>query len=205
MSLKLYIGCMFSGKTSELIREYTRWRKIGRKVVCINFSSDTRYGDDDFVYSHDLNKIQCLKATNLLDIPDAELTDVQVILINEGQFFKDLFDFCSKWVDLHKKDIVVCGLDGDYRRKPFGQINDLISIADEVTKLKAFCTKCNDGTPAIFTHRISECKDIVSINNDYIPVCRAHYVELNKLKPIIKESKSTDSLYGHFSCANYVI
>ena len=205
MSLRLYLGCMFSGKTSELIREYTRWTKIGRKVVCINYTSDTRYGDDDYVYSHDLNKIQCIKSSKLSDIPHEELFNYHVILINEGQFFPDILEFCNKWVDDHDKDIVVCGLDGDYRRKPFGQINDLISIADEVTKLKAFCTKCNNGTLALFTHRISECKDIIAINNDYIPVCRKHYKELNKIKPILKESDSTESIYGHFSSANYII
>jgi len=170
---------MYSGKTSELIREYTRYKKIGKKVLCINYSFDDRYGTDDFVYSHDLNKIECVKTKNLLDIQKENICHYDVILINEGQFFCDLLEFCKLYCDNYNKHIIVCGLDGDYLRKPFGQINDLISLADEITKLKAFCTECNNGTPALFTWRLSNIKEQVSINNDYIPLCRKHYLELS--------------------------
>ncbi len=129
-SLRLYIGCMYSGKTSELIREYTRYKKIGKKVICINYTFDNRYGDDDYVYSHNLDKISCIKHNHLMDIPKDYLLDYDVILINEGQFFTDIIEFCKLYCDKYSKHIVVCGLDGDYLRKPFGQMNQLISIAD---------------------------------------------------------------------------
>jgi len=188
-SIILYLGCMYSGKTSELIREYKRYNKIGKKVICINYSFDERYGDDNFIYSHDLNKIECIKAQSLMEI-EKSIIDYDVILINEGQFFKDILEFCKLYCDIHSKHIIVCGLDGDYMRKPFGQINELISIADDVTKLKAFCTECNDGTPGIFTYRLSNVKEQVSINNDYIPLCRKHYLSLSNNK----ENKSLDGI-----------
>lgn len=178
MSIKLYIGCMFSGKTSRLIHEYNRWENINRNAIMINYIDDNRYGTDNYVYSHDKNKIKCIKVRELFNISDKILKNNDLILINEGQFFPDLIDFCLKWCEEYNKDIIVCGLDGNFMRKPFGQINDLISISDEVTKLTAYCKKCNDGTKAIFSKRLSNEKENIVIGTDnYIPVCRKHYVE----------------------------
>ena len=179
-SIKLYLGCMFSGKTSELIREYTRYTKIGKKVICINYTSDTRYGDDNYVYSHDLNKIECLKTQKLMSINLQDILKYDVILINEGQFFEDIIEFCKLYCDMQSKHIIICALDGDFLRKPFGKINELIPLADEITKLTAFCTECHDTTPAIFTLRLSQDTEQISINNNYIPVCRKHYLLLSK-------------------------
>ena len=179
-SIKLYLGCMFSGKTSELIREYTRYTKIGKKVICINYTSDTRYGDDNYVYSHDLNKIECLRTQKLMSINLQDILKYDVILINEGQFFDDIIEFCKLYCDMYAKHIIICALDGDFMRKPFGKITELISLADEITKLTAFCTECKDSTPAIFTLRLSQDTEQISINNNYIPVCRKHYLILSK-------------------------
>ena len=55
-SIRIYIGCMYSGKTSEIIKEYHRQHSIDKKVLCINYKGDTRYGADDFLYNHDSTK-----------------------------------------------------------------------------------------------------------------------------------------------------
>lgn len=178
----IYCGNMYASKTSELIREYNKWKSINKQVIMINHIFDNRYGDNDFVYSHDLIKVPCIKTNNLNDISNDLLEKQDVILINEGQFFTDLLVFCKKWCDEKNKNIIVCGLDGDFRRKPFGQMNELISIADDVIKLKSFCSYCSDGTPAIFTHRsINNDEQIVIGSTNYKPVCRKHYLQLNKL------------------------
>lgn len=170
---------MFSGKTSELQREYTRWKNINKNALIINYSDDERYGKDDFVYNHDKNKIPCIKTKKLFDIPIEILQKNDVILINEGQFFGDLFNFCQLWCEKYNKNIVVCGLDGDYLRKPFDQINSLLPLADEVIKLKAFCKKCNDGTQALFSKRLTDETENIVIGSDekYMPVCRKHYID----------------------------
>lgn len=178
--LKLYIGCMYSGKTTEIIRECRRQLSIQRKVVCINYKSDTRYGDDDFLYSHDLSKIECIRVAQLSDVDDSVVRDAHCILINEGQFFKDLVEYVVKWCETYNKDIFVSGLDGDFKRKRFGDILDLIPLSDSVEKFPALCIVCKDGTPANFTHRLSkEQEQIVIGSTNYIPVCRKHYMELN--------------------------
>lgn len=174
--IKMYIGPMYSSKTSEIIREYYRWTSIKKKVMVINHSLDNRYNSDDYMYTHDQNKIKCIKINNLFELPFDDLINADVILINEGQFFNRLVEFCLLWCEQYHKNIVVCGLNGDYLRKPFGEINNLICVADEVIKLKALCSICKNGTEALFTKRLtSENEQIVIGFDNYIPVCRKHH------------------------------
>lgn len=173
---------MFSGKTSELISEYTRWTNIGRNAIMINYSKDDRYGSDNNVYNHNRIMVPCIKAEKLMDISESVLVDADIILINEGQFFEDIVQFCTIWCEKFNKHIVVCGLDGNFNRHPFKNMSELISISDEVFKLKALCKKCNNGTPAIFSKLMS--KEITGGENDviiggaelYMPLCRKCYI-----------------------------
>lgn len=193
MSIKTFIGCMFSGKTSELISEYTRWTNIGRTAIMINYSKDDRYGNDNNVYNHNKIKVPCIKAEKLMEIDNDTLLKADIILINEGQFFEDIVQFCTTWCETFGKYIVVCGLDGNFKRHPFKNMSDLISISDEVFKLKAFCKICNDGTPAIFSKLMSREEKYISSENKssninaendviiggaelYMPLCRKCYI-----------------------------
>jgi thymidine kinase len=98
-----------------------------------------------------------------------------VILINEGQFFPDLEEFVRILLD-NGKQIYVCGLDGDFERKKFGKLLDLIPLCDKVTKLTSLCSLCKNGTPGIFSKRISEeTEQTVVGTTNYIPVCRNCY------------------------------
>lgn len=181
-SIRLFIGSMYAGKTSIIISEYKRWKAINKNVICINSILDDRYGNDEHIYSHNLDKIKCIQSDKLETIDISQLMDCDVIIVNEGQFFDDLISFCKKWSDDHKKDIVVCGLDGDYLRKPFGKITELIPLADEVTKLRALCSICKDGTLASFTLRLSdETSQIVIGSTNYKAVCRKCYIKFNKV------------------------
>ncbi len=185
MSLRLYIGCMFSGKTSELLREYNRWQKINKKVICINSILDDRYdnvnNDTQYTYTHNLHKMECIKTDRLMNISKNIINSHDVVLINEGQFFTDIVEFCKKYVDGHGKNIVVCALDGDFQRKPFDNISELYPLADDIMKLKALCTDCVDGTPAIFSWRLEDIgthektDEKIVIGNNYVPLCRQHY------------------------------
>lgn len=171
---------MYSGKTSQIIAECKRWEKIAKSVLCINYAEDERYGNDNFMYSHNMEKAKCIRVINLSDIPENILNETDIIMINEGQFFSDLIKFCIKWCDTYNKNIVVCGLDGDFQRKPMGQINELISLCDDHKKLKALCDICLDGTSALFSWRNTNDKQQKIIGTDYIAVCRKHYTELHK-------------------------
>jgi thymidine kinase len=100
-----------------------------------------------------------------------------VILINEGQFFSDLYDSVLQMLKQGKR-IYIAGLDGDFERKPFGDILRLIPLCDDVIKLKSLCSLCRNGTHGIFTHRLTLEKEQTLIGSDnYIPVCRKCYEE----------------------------
>ena len=154
MSLELILGPMFAGKTSALQSIVKRHSALGIKCVVYKPVSDTRYGSDTYMCSHDLTKVEAIPAKNLTNhaLMDPYL-EAKIVVIEEGQFFEDLYDFVLRAVDKDKKIVIVGGLDGDCFRKPFGQILQLIPLADTLTKLTAFCKICADGTPGIFTYR----------------------------------------------------
>ena len=78
-------------------------------------------------------------------------------------------------VNLHKKTVYVCGLDGDFKRRKFGSILDIVPLADDIEKLKAICKKCKKK-PAIFTHRVSnEQEQTIIGSSNYISLCRGCY------------------------------
>ncbi len=190
--LEIILGGMYAGKTSRLVEIYKQCNFCNISVAVINHSIDNRY-DDDLLSTHDQVKIPCIKTEKLSDIwtdhinLDEDVSLVprikdkfkvatsRVILINEGQFFPDLEEFVKK-ILLNDKKVYICGLDGDFERKKFGQILDLIPLCDKVTKLTSLCSICKNGTPGIFSKRITSEKEQTVVGSDnYIPVCRKCY------------------------------
>lgn len=167
--LELIVGPMFSGKTSRLVEIYKQCLFCNMSVIAINHSIDTRY-DDFLLATHDKVKIPCIQTDTLMSLDNINQYDV--ILINEGQFFTDLEAFVTNKLN-DNKQIYVCGLDGDFKRHKFGHILDLIPLCDKITKLSSLCGICKNGTPAIFSKRLSndEEQTIVGVDN-YVPVCR---------------------------------
>jgi thymidine kinase len=188
--LELIIGPMYSGKTSELLQIYKQCKFCNISVSIINHTIDKRY-HDTMVSNHDKVMAPCLQANNLSDIWTLDgfinscnfsdnyayklLKSSDVILINEGQFFPDLYDVVVDMLK-HNKKIYICGLDGDFERKKFGSIIDLIPLCDKVRKLTSLCSKCKNGTPGIFSMRLTEEREQTLVGSDnYIPVCRKCY------------------------------
>ena len=174
--LELFIGPMFSGKTSKLLEIYKQSCFCDHKVLVINYAQDKRY-HEEYLSTHDKIMIPCVSDLFLENIfKSKNMDDYDTVLINEGQFFPDLCTIVKKLVDDKKKIVYVCGLDGDYKREKFGSILDLIPICDNVTKLTSLCFHCKNGTKAVFTHRITnESEQKVIGSNNYIPLCRKCY------------------------------
>lgn len=186
--LELIIGPMFSSKTSTLLEIYKKCQFCNIPVCIINHTIDKRY-HDTMISSHDKIMAPCLQTTKLNDIWTNQETDCyankllrssEVILINEGQFFQDLYEVVVDMLK-HNKKVYVCGLDGDFERKKFGSILDLIPLCDNVRKLTSLCSTCKDGTPAIFSMRLTkEIEQTVVGSDNYIPVCRKCYDKNSK-------------------------
>jgi thymidine kinase len=176
--LALYLGCMYAGKTSKLISIYEKNQAAGISTCVINYIEDKRYHDNK-MSTHDRKMISCLPAQKVYDVfeNNATLLDsTDAFIINEGQFFSDLYDVVKLLINVHNKKVYVCGLDGDYKMKKFGQILDLIPLADHVEKLHAVCSLCK--APASFTKRLTrETAQKVIGSDNYIPVCRACHLK----------------------------
>ena len=200
--LELIIGPMFSGKTSRLVEIYNQCKFCNINVSVINHFIDNRY-DDELLSTHDKIKIPCIKTERLFDVwtddqnslekkrniihrknDKIQIANSKVILINEGQFFPDLLNFVNELLKYNKK-IYICGLDGDFERKKFGQIIDLIPLCDKVEKLSSLCSICKNGKKGIFSMRLSNEKEQTVVGSEnYIPVCRECYISKNQLSTL---------------------
>lgn len=176
--LEIIIGPMFSGKSSHLISYIRRLKVINKKYMVINSKLDNRYGEN-VVSSHNKEQELCLCVNELKEILDNSLhkyNESEYIFIEEAHFYKDLFQFVMFSLYKKNKKLIIYGLDGDYKQEPIGDILKLIPHCDEITKLKAYCKKSNDGTEASFTIRISDDKEQIKVGKDdnYLPVCRKY-------------------------------
>lgn len=178
--LEIAIGPMFASKTSWLISQYKQYTVYTDKICVINYYADTRYSETH-LSTHDNSMIPCIQTETLSNV---EINDdkIDIILINEGQFFADIVPWVKNMVDNRGKKIYICGLDGDFKREKFGSLLELVPFCDKVTKLTALCGICKDGTPAIFTHRkVSSDKQVlIGEKESYMPVCRKCYISISK-------------------------
>ena len=171
--LNLVIGPMYSGKSTELLRIYNKFKR-NYKILVINHSSDNRYGNNS-VNTHNKDSIDSVSTDELCTIDmGLSVMDNDIILIDEGQFFNDLYIFCKNIVEKRNKIVYVFGLSGDSCRKKFGEILDLIPLADNVKFLKSICNNCKNVKDAPFTLRTTNNTEQVSVggNEEYIAVCR---------------------------------
>ena len=177
--LTLLIGCMFAQKTTELIRRIRRYKAIGYNVLVVNYSGDVRYGTNKII-SHDTDSSDAICVKKLEEVAKQVSSGTyQVLIIDEGQFYSDLYENVKGWADTLPIHIVVTGLDGDSDRNPFGDILRLVPLAEEVERLSAFCSVCKDGTLAHFSKALI-CKEeqtAIGGANFYMPMCRKHYLE----------------------------
>lgn len=183
-TLDIIIGCMFSGKTTELLNRIRKALIICNNIVVVNHNLDNRYDKTGgYICSHDQQKIKALSCSNLKELlHNPDYKNSPIIFIDEAQFFSDLKSFVVHAVDVDNKWVTVCGLDGDFQRNKFGDILDLIPFADTVVKTSALCLKCCNGTKGLFSAKLkNQNQNQIDVGNEdkYIPVCRKHFIELH--------------------------
>jgi thymidine kinase len=173
---------MFAGKSSAVISRVRRAEVLGWKTFVITSSADTRYTAESKIITHDRASMDATGATVLKGLEQrSEYAQARLVIIEEGQFFTDLYDFVVRAVEEDGKDVVVVGLDGDSDRKPFGDILRLIPLADKVERLTSLCKRCGDGTPGLFSALVRGSKGgeqvFVGGSDSYEAMCRKHYKE----------------------------
>eukprot|EP00249_Psilotum_nudum_P005293 c18742_g1_i1 orf=358-1419(+) len=177
--IHLIVGPMFAGKTTALLKRMQAEVQAGRRIALVKSDKDTRYGLDAIV-SHAGMKMPCLAVPTLSAfrqrIGEEDYGKLDVIGIDEAQFFKDIYTFCQVAADQEAKTLIVAGLDGDFLRKSFGSTLELIPLADSIVKLSSRCELC--GRPAAFTFRKTDDakRDVIGGTDVYMAVCRRHYL-----------------------------
>ena len=177
--LHMFVGPMYSGKTSKLHELYKQFMFCGVPTQVINYIEDTRYTDSPELATHDMAMIPCTMASAMSEIALSSGPDsTQVYLINEGQFFADIAQWTKTAVSRpYNKKVYICGLDGDFERNVFGDWLSLIAYSDSVTKLRSICCDCRKSD-AIFSYRLTDQKEQKVIgSSSYIPLCRHCYEE----------------------------
>jgi thymidine kinase len=172
--IEVICGSMFSGKTEELIRRLKRAKIANLKVEIFKPAIDVRY-DEIKIVSHDENAIHSTPIDNSQTLL-LMAQDVDVIGIDEAQFFDDeIANVCDE-LALRGVRVIVAGLDMDYTGKPFGQMPFLLAKADYITKLHAICVKC--GNIANYSYRVipSEEQIMLGAKNVYEPRCRNCFI-----------------------------
>jgi thymidine kinase len=175
--IEVITGPMFSGKSEELIRRLKRARIARQRVACYKPDIDLRYHRTS-IASHSAQTHEAVTVSTTEHLKAAlypQLDQVEVIGIDEAQFFDEaIIALAVDLVHLGKR-ILVAGLDTTFTAEPFGPIPALMAIADEVTKLSAVCMTC--GAPAIHTQRLGASQELVVVGAAglYEARCRAHF------------------------------
>ena len=173
--IEVIAGCMFSGKTEELIRRLRRATIAKQKVKIFKPKIDNRYSSSDIV-SHSEQSLPSILIDDINEVLNSS-DDADVIGIDEAQFFSsDIVNVCNQLANNGKR-IIIAGLDQDYRGIPFEPMPQLLAIAEYITKTLAICMVC--GNPADKTQRKTESAErvIVGAADIYEARCRkCHYI-----------------------------
>ncbi len=152
--LTIIMGPMFSGKTRELTNQLTTRADVMQifdnevRTLLVTHTFDTRKDvakSSDGITTHNsgFNGLSAyIHTVATSSLSEVDVSKYTVIGIDEGQFFDNLDKVVRKWVAVDGKQVVVSSLDGDFRMKSFGQVLQLIPLADSVQKRYAICVPC---------------------------------------------------------------
>jgi thymidine kinase len=174
-SINIILGPMFSGKSTELIKNIRKYTHKKKRTILIKYSFDNRYSLAETVVTHDKYEHPACNAKTLTEMKDI-FKDYDVIGIDEGQFFSDLTEICEELAN-SGKIVFISALNANFKRESFETIIKIIPKCDSIIYLKSICGFCEDANDASFTLRIVENKDEVLIGGieAYKPCCRNCY------------------------------
>src|SRR3984893_17583517 len=174
--IEVICGSMFSGKTEELIRRLKRAKIANLKVEIFKPFMDTRYHGQNIV-SHDESTVQSTPIDNSQTIL-LLASDVDVIGIDEAQFFDDQLPEVCDQLAVRGMRVIVAGLDMDYMARPFGQMPNLLAKAEYITKLHAICVKCGNIANYSYRKNPRSTQILLGEKDLYEPRCRHCYYTL---------------------------
>jgi thymidine kinase len=174
--IEVITGGMFSGKSEELVRRLRRALIARQRVQVFKPHVDSRH-EPDRVVTRDQRELAACTVADTAELEARLELGVQVVGIDEAQFFDDaLVALVMRLADRGVR-VVVAGLDQDYLRRPFGPMPRLLAVAEEVDKMHAVCVRC--GAPAHYSQRFAGGAEQVQVGDgeSYEPRCRRCYEE----------------------------
>ena len=172
--LEVIAGGMFSGKSEELVRRLRRALIARQKIQVFKPRTDTRHEDSRLV-TRDNRELAAHSVTSASELKATLDPEVEVVGIDEAQFFDDeLVDLVTDLADQGKR-VIVAGLDQDYLRQPFGPMPRILALAELVDKVHAVCVQC--GRLAHYSQRIAGGSEQVQVGDTeaYEARCRLCY------------------------------
>ena len=173
--LQVITGCMFAGKTTELLK---RLNSLKEKYLLVKPMMDNRI-EGDKVSTHNGIAKRAIRVNNLSDI-FKKLTSIKVLGIDEAQFFNRSIIQDLKYLKSKNIKVIIAGLDKDYLNKPFGCMTDIIYLSDSVTRLTAVCNHCSQA--ASYSHRkntVAQDQFLIGNKNFYEALCESCFQKIN--------------------------
>ena len=178
--IKLILGPMFSGKSTRLVETVRKYTYKNKKTVLVNFIDDKRYSENSQIVTHDLNKYDSLSCKMLGEIYDVIKND-DVIGIDEGQFYSDVVNISEK-LAYNGKIVIIAALSGNFKMEPFETVSKLISKADKIKLMKAYCFYCQKTAGFSLRTVCSDQEILIGAGEAYRPVCKKCYYKYSNIK-----------------------
>lgn len=182
-NLKLYVGPMFSGKSTKLLSQVDRYKFAKKRVVCFKPKMDNRYTDEGFIVTHSGNKVPCVLINTGQDLieyfEDKSIPDA--IAIDEAFMIDDISSACLHFFYKKRIDVLVATLDLSSSLNDFSEVSKLLGHATKIKKCKAVCTVC--GEDASYTLRKEEFSNssLIQVGGEdmYEARCLKHHSDIN--------------------------
>ncbi len=160
--IEVIAGGMFSGKSEELVRRLRRALIARQRIQVFKPDADTRHAPEQLV-TRDNRQLDAVSVADSGELRERLHWSVQVVGIDEAQFFDEgIVPLLMELADAGVR-VIVAGLDQDFRRRPFGPMPTLLSVAEFVDKMHAICVRC--GAPAHYTQRTSGGAELVQVGD----------------------------------------
>ena len=192
--IEVICGPMFAGKTDELLRRLNRASYAKIQYLVFKPNTDTRTTNKIISRNNsERDAISINKSIDILEYLSKQKDIPHLIAIDEAQFLDTaLYLVANKLADMNI-NVIVSGLDLDFRGEPFETIKNILPYAERITKLTAVCTSCYNNanrSQRMTDNKVALTDDPVIVIGDiekYSAKCRHCHILIKEPKNELEE------------------
>ena len=185
--LKMFVGPMFSGKSTKLLQQIDRYKLANKNIICFKPQMDTRYTKDGYIVTHNDIHAPCHLIENgheMLTIFDRlnEEEHIDAVAVDEAFMIEGIADACVSIFYSRKIDMLISTIDISASLIPFDEVSALLSHATHIKKCKAVCTVCGeDATYTLRKFTIDSTEEQIRVGGTdlYEPRCLKHHSDIS--------------------------